>query len=163
MKERRSRLGRRLAPYLMISPGGAWLLLLFLIPMFFMASLSLQSGNFFTGGFRFTWHFANFSQAFTQYHTQFVRSLIYGSVATAATVVVSYPLAYWIAFHGGRHKNTFLFMLLLPFFVSFVIRTLAWQWILSDNGIVLGTLRHWHLISRNFHVLSSWGRCGTGT
>ncbi|MGH3263407.1 MAG: ABC transporter permease, partial [Trebonia sp.] len=68
---------------------------------------------------------------------------------------VSYPMAYWIAFHGGRHKSTFLFIILLPFFVSFVIRTLAWQFILSDDGIVLGTLKNIGLIPNSTHVLST--------
>ena len=151
---RKTRLRRRLSPYLLIGPGGLWLLVFFLIPLFFMASVSLQTGNLFEG-FRFTWHFANFSDAITQYHVQFLRSLIYGSIATVATLIVSYPLAYWIAFHGGRHKTTYLLLMLLPFFVSFVIRTLAWQFILSDQGIVLGTLKSWHLLPQNFHVLAT--------
>jgi spermidine/putrescine transport system permease protein len=89
------------------------------------------------------------------YHTQFVRSLLYGGIATLATLVVSYPLAYWIAFRGGKYKTTFLLMLLLPFLVSFVIRTLAWQFILSDDGILLGTLKHLHLLPQSFHVLAT--------
>jgi spermidine/putrescine transport system permease protein len=87
--------------------------------------------------------------------SEFVRSLIYGSIATGITLVVSYPLAYWIAFHGGRFKNTLLLLILLPFFVTFVIRTLAWQFILSDQGIVLGTLKHWHLLPQSYHVLAT--------
>jgi spermidine/putrescine transport system permease protein len=124
--------------------------------MFFMASVSLQTGDLYQG-FRNTWRVANFTDAISQYHVQFVRSLIYGSIATAATLVVSYPLAYWIAFRGGRHKTTFLLIMLLPFFVSFVIRTLAWQFILSDSGIVLGTLKSWHLLPQDFHVLATSG------
>ncbi len=74
-----------------------------------------------------------------------LRSFEYGAISTVIALVVCYPMAYWIAFHGGRHKTTYLLLILLPFFVSFVIRTLAWQFILSDNGIVLGTLKSWHL------------------
>ena len=57
-----------------------------------------------------------------------------------------YPVAYWIAFHGGRFKSVLLFLLLLPFFVSFVIRILAWQFILADDGIILGALKDIGLI-----------------
>jgi spermidine/putrescine transport system permease protein len=128
--------------------------LFFLVPVVFMASISLQTGDLYAG-FKMTWHFKNFSDALSQYHTQFLRSLKYGGIATVATLVVSYPVAYWIAFHGGRHKTTWLLILLLPFFVSFVIRTLAWQWILSDSGIVLGTLKSWHILPQNFHVLAT--------
>ena len=154
VKGRKSRLGRRLAPYLLILPGGGWLLLFFLVPIVFLASVSLQTGNIFDG-FRLTWHFQNYVDAVRQYRVQFVRSLEYALIATIVTLVASYPLAYWIAFRGGRHKTTFLFLLLLPFFVSFVIRTLAWQFILSDDGLVLGALKGWHLLPQSFHVLAT--------
>ena len=147
-------MGKRLAPYMLVFPGGAWLLLFFLIPLVFLASVSLQTGNLFDG-FRFTWHVRNYVDAIDRYRVQFLRSLLYASIATAITLVASYPLAYWIAFRGGRHKTTFLFLLLLPFFVSFVIRTLAWRFILSDDGIVLGTLKDWHLLPQSFHVLAT--------
>jgi spermidine/putrescine transport system permease protein len=148
------RLGKKLAPYLLVLPGGGWLLIFFLIPIVFLASMSLQTGNIFDG-FRFTGHFGNYVDAVQRYRTQFIRSLGYATVATILTLVVSYPLAYWIAFRGGRYKTTFLFLMLLPFFVSFVIRTLAWRFILSDDGIVLGTLKSWHLLPQNFHVLAT--------
>ena len=51
--------------------------------------------------------------------------------------MLGYPVAYWIAFRGGARKSTYLFLLLLPFFVSFVLRTVSWNYILSDNGILL--------------------------
>jgi spermidine/putrescine transport system permease protein len=151
---RRGRLGKRLAPYLLILPGGFWLVAFFLVPIAFMASVSLQTGNLFDG-FRLTWRFANFTDAVSTYHVQFIRSLLYGSIATIATLMLSYPLAYWIAFRGGKYKTSFLFLLLLPFLVSFVIRTLAWRFILSDDGIVLGTLKSWHLLPASFHVLAT--------
>jgi spermidine/putrescine transport system permease protein len=153
---RKARVRKRLAPYALLGPGGLWLIVFFLLPLFFMASVSLQTGDLYSG-FRLTWRFANFTDAISLYHVQFVRSLIYGSIATIATLVVSFPLAYWIAFRAGRHKTTFLLLMLLPFFVSFVIRTLAWQFILSDQGIVLGTLKHWHILPQNFHVLATSG------
>jgi spermidine/putrescine transport system permease protein len=146
--------GRRAAPYLLLAPGGLWLGLFFLVPIVIMASVSLQTGNL-EEGFRLTWHFSRYWEVLSTYHVQFVRSLEYGSIATAAVLLVSYPLAYWIAFRGGRHKTTFLFLLLLPFFVSFVIRTLAWRWILSTDGILLGTLKDWHLLPSSFHVLAT--------
>ncbi len=154
LKPAKRRIGRRIAPFALMAPGGLWLLLFFLIPAVFMLSMSLQTGNF-LDGFRMTWHFANYTDAVSTYHVQFLRSLEYASIATAATLAVSYPLAYWIAFHGGRYKTTFLFMLLLPFFVSFVIRTLAWRWILADDGIVLGTLKGWHMLPQSFHILAT--------
>jgi spermidine/putrescine transport system permease protein len=151
---RRRRIGRALAPYGLVGPGGLWLLAFFLIPTVVMLSLSLQTGSVDTG-YRLTWHFGEYATAWSLFHTQFFRSLEYAAVATAVTLVVSYPLAYWIAFRGGRFKSTFLFLLLLPFFVSFVIRTVAWKVILADDGVVLGTLKNLHLLPADYHILAS--------
>jgi spermidine/putrescine transport system permease protein len=150
----KARPGKILAPYLLTLPGGLWLLVFFLVPMLIMTSVSLQTGSL-EEGFRLTWHVRTYIDVVSQYHAQFLRSLIYGSIASFATLVVSYPVAYWIAFRGGRHKTTFLLLLLLPFFVSFVIRTLAWEFILADDGIVLGTLKHLHLMPHSFRVLAT--------
>ena len=75
-----------------------------------------------------------------------MRSLEYAGLATAIALVISYPLAYWIAFRGGRWKNLFLLLVIAPFFVTYLIRTLAWQTILSDGGIVVTILKHLHIL-----------------
>src|SRR6266704_1934167 len=144
----------RLAPYLLALPGIVWLVAFFVVPIVMTLSVSLQTGNV-EQGFRFTWHFANYSDAMHLYHVQFVRSLVYGIIVTATTFVLGYPMAYWIAFHGGRRKSFYLFLLLLPFFVSFVIRTVAWQFIFSDIGILLAPLKNLHLLPSGFHVLAT--------
>jgi spermidine/putrescine transport system permease protein len=144
----------RLTPYLLGLPGGLWLAIFFVVPLIAVLSVSLQTGNPDTG-FQLTWHFSEFWTVIREYHTQLVRSFEYGAISTVITLVVAYPMAYWIAFHGGIHKSTYLFLILLPFFVSFVIRTLSWQFILSDQGIVLGTLKNWGLLPQSTHVLST--------
>jgi len=151
----RRRLGKIFAPYLLSLPAGLWLLALFLVPLFIMLSLSLQSCNPGTGACVMTWHWGEFPSEINLYHQQFLTSLYFAAVASVIDLVVSFPIAYWIAFHGGRRKNFFLLMLLVPFFVSFVIRTVVWEFILSDNGIVLGTLKHLHLLPQNSHVLGT--------
>jgi spermidine/putrescine transport system permease protein len=130
------------------------LIVFFLVPLIAQLSLSLETGNVFKG-LSFSWHFGEYLSAIKTYHTQFVRSLVYGGASTVISLVLMYPVAYWIAFRGGRHKSTFLLLILLPFFVSFLIRTLAWQFILADNGIVLGTLKNLHLLPKSLHVLST--------
>ncbi len=132
-----------------------WLGILFLIPLFTMLSLSLQTCDPQTLACHLTWHFGEFGQAISQFHTEFIRSLLYGGFATLVDLIVAFPLAYWIAFRGGRWKNFFLLMLLVPFFVSFVIRTLAWEFILSDQGFILGTLKNIGLLPQNFHILAT--------
>ena len=154
-RRRRARLGKRLAPYLLSLPAGLWLLAIFLIPLVVMLSLSLQTCNPGTGACVMTWHWGEFGQQLSLYHTQFLTSIYFAGAATVIDLIVSFPIAYWIAFYGGNKKNFFLLLLLLPFFVSFVIRTVVWQFILSDQGIVLGTLKNAHLLPQNFHILAT--------
>jgi spermidine/putrescine transport system permease protein len=144
----------RLTPYLLGLPGGLWLAIFFVVPLVTVLSVALQTGNP-DSGFTLTWHFSEFWDVIRDYNVQLIRSFEYGAISTVVAFVVAYPMAYWIAFHGGRHKSTYLFIILLPFFVSFVIRTLAWQFILSDDGIVLGNLKSWGIVPSSTHVLST--------
>lgn len=152
--EAKSSFRKRLAPYALITPATLWLGLFFVIPLLAMVSLSTQTGSV-DAGFRQTFHFGIFATALSQNGKYFIRSLEYGGIATLLDFIVAYPLAYWIAFYGGTRKTTYLLLLLLPFFVSFVIRTLAWKFILSDDGIVLGTLKSLHMVPQNFKVLAT--------
>jgi spermidine/putrescine transport system permease protein len=154
-RRRRVRPGKALAPYLLSLPAGLWLLALFLVPLFVMLSLSLQTCNFGTGACVMTWNWGEFGHQLSLYHTQFLTSIYFAAAATLIDLIISFPIAYWIAFYGGNKKNFFLLMLLVPFFVSFVIRTIVWQFILSDNGIFLGTLKNAHLLPQNFHILAT--------
>jgi spermidine/putrescine transport system permease protein len=141
-------------PYLSVLPGGLWLAIFFVLPIFVMASLSVQTGNL-IDGFRQTFHFANYTSIVSTYHQQLLRSLWYGVLATVICVILAYPMAYWIAFFGGRSKSTYLFLVLLPFFVTFVLRTVAWQFLLGDQGLVLGWLKSAGIVGQNFHVLAT--------
>jgi len=127
---------------------------LFVIPMIAMVSLSLQTGNSLEG-FRQTFRFANYTDALSQNGDIIVRSIRNAAIVTSVALLLAYPVAYWIAFYGGKFKNVFLFLLLLPFFISFVIRTVAWSFILSDGGIIFGTLKTLGLLPDSFRVLGT--------
>jgi len=146
--------GRRITPYLVGLPGGLWLGIFFVVPIVVMLSLSLQSGNA-EEGYRFTWEWSNYADAWEFYHTQFLRSLLYGLIVTVLCLGLAYPMAYWIAFYGGSRKSTYLFLILLPFFVSFVIRTASWKFILNDQGFVFGPLKDAGLLPDDFHILAT--------
>jgi spermidine/putrescine transport system permease protein len=147
-------LGRALAPYLLILPGGGWLLLFFLLPMVTLAITSLESGDF-INGFNFTWNFDNYSFGFNLYSEQYLHAVEYGGAATIVALLVAYPAAYWIAFYAGPRKSAYLLAVLLPFFVSFVIRTLSWETLVSDNGPLFGPLKSAHLLPLDFRVLAT--------
>jgi spermidine/putrescine transport system permease protein len=150
-----SRWGKRLAPYLLSLPAGVWLLLLFLVPLGILLIQSLETCSPATGACVMTWSWGELPHQVNVYHQQFITSLIFAAFATVIDLVISFPIAYWIAFHGGRRKNFFLIMLLVPFFVSFIIRTIVWEFILSNNGFVLTFLRNQHLVPSGFHVLGT--------
>ncbi|WP_262401373.1 ABC transporter permease [Actinomadura sp. CNU-125] len=138
----------------MVLPAGLWLLAFLLIPLSFMVSLSLQTGNL-VDGFQQTLHWQNYTEGLDTYGGTFARSLWYGLLATVACVILGYPAAYWIAFRAGRRKATYLLLILLPYFVSFVLRTVAWRHVLSDSGPLLGPLRGHGLLPAGFHVLDT--------
>jgi spermidine/putrescine transport system permease protein len=148
------RLRGALTPYFLILPGGLWLIAFFAIPVIVLISISTQQGDI-VNGFSQTFHFANYATAWDNYHDQFIRSILYGGVATIACIALAYPMAYWIAFKGGARKSTYLFLILLPFFVSFVLRTVSWQYFLADNGIILGPLKSAGLLPQNFRILAT--------
>jgi spermidine/putrescine transport system permease protein len=147
------RLKGRMTPYLLVLPGWLWLAIFFLIPALTMLSVSTMTGTL-TFGFKQKFHFANYSDAWDKYHVVFIRSIEYGLIATVICLLIAYPVAYWIAFYGGKYKSSLLFLLLLPFFVSFVIRTQAWNVLLEDNGPVLSLLHHLG-VSQHTHVLQT--------
>ena len=140
-------------PYLLLAPGTAWLVVFFLVPMWYLGKMSLSQGLF--PLFSFGWAWGNFHDALSSYQTQFIRSGEYAAIATAIALVVSYPLAYWIAFRGGRWKNLFLLLVIAPFFVTYLIRTLAWETILSDNGLVVHTLQHLGILGSDGRLLAT--------
>ena len=145
---------RQLTPYLLLAPGLLWLGVFFVVPLGFLAYQSLQSGNF-DVGYSFDWAWGNYWDAIHNYRAQFIRSLEYAGIATALALVLSYPVAYWIAFRGGRWKNLLLLFIVAPFFVTYLIRTLAWETILSDNGFVVNTLQSLHILGPSGRLLAT--------
>jgi spermidine/putrescine transport system permease protein len=141
-------------PYLLLVPGLAWLALFFLVPIYYLASTSLQTGSL-DVGYTMTWAWSNYRDAITTYDEHFIRSLKYAAIATVAALIVSYPLAYFIAFHGGRWKNVLLLLVIAPFFVTYLIRTLAWQTILTDDGLVANALRSVGLLGEDGRLLAT--------
>lgn len=145
---------RRVVPYFLLGPGTIWLVLFFVLPLYYMAKLSLESGL--VGNLEFSWHWANYSDALSLYHSQLIRSFVYAGVATIAALLLAYPLAYAIAFKAGRWRNLMLFAVIAPFFTTYLIRTLAWETILSDESPVTEILNAVGL-APNGHVLATSG------
>jgi spermidine/putrescine transport system permease protein len=127
---------RSLLPYLFLGPGLLWLIVFYAIPLVNQAGVSLMTGNP-EDGYTLQWHFGTYTTAISDYSTQFLRSILYAGIATILDLIIAFPLAYFIAYKAGRWKNFMLLMVVLPFFVSYVLRTVSWQLILNDNGWVV--------------------------
>src|SRR4051812_32621197 len=144
---------RALVPYFLLLPGLAWLVAFFLVPVLTQSYVSLQTGNL-EQGYQFDWAWHTYSDALSNYGEQFARSFGYAAVATVLALVISFPMAYYIAFKS-RHKNLLLLLIILPFFTSYLVRTIAWQTILSDDGFVVDTLQSLGLMSQDGRLLAT--------
>jgi spermidine/putrescine transport system permease protein len=144
-----------LTPYLLLAPGMLWLVVFFVYPSIQMFISSFWTGTLETG---FTFSLENwttYTNALDRYEPQFLRSLVYGGAATVICFLIAYPLAYTIAFRGGRYKNLLLFLVIAPFFTSFLLRTQSWKIILGDDGILFGPLKDAGFLPPEFRVLAT--------
>jgi spermidine/putrescine transport system permease protein len=129
------------APYILLAPGLLWLVYFFVWPAAQMVLMAVSSGTL-DSGFRLTGTFKPLGDALTKFPTQWGNSLLYGGISTTLDFLIGFPVAYTIAFRGGRYKNLLLFLVIAPFFTSFLIRTISWQILLGDEGPVLSPLKH---------------------
>ncbi len=145
---------RSVAPYALLAPGLLWLAIFFVYPAIQMFLVSLWTGDI-QAGFQQTWNWGIYPQAIDEYWPWIARSIVYGGLATILAFALGFPLAYAIAFRGGAYKNLLLFMVIAPFFTSFLLRTLSWKIILSDDGIVLGPFKAVGVIPADFQLLAT--------
>ena len=150
---------RWLVPYLLMAPGIVFLALFFVLPniQMFLMSLSTRAGGVgLARTYEFTWAWENYAKAFTDFPLQFSNSLLYGGLATLLCLLIGYPLAYGIAFRGGRYKSLLLFLVIAPFFTSFLIRTISWKIILGNDGAFLSIIRDvLGIVPPNFSILGT--------
>jgi spermidine/putrescine transport system permease protein len=135
---------RWFTPWLLIAPGGLWLLIFFVFPLFSLGRLSLQDGGL-----------SNYSTVISDNSTVIIRTFVYATISTLAAIIIGYPLAYVIATKGGKYKNLFLALVILPFFVTYLVRTLSWKILLFDNGPVVGILQSVGILNDDQGILGS--------
>ncbi len=131
---------RRATGNLLLLPGALWLVVLFLVPLAVMVAVSFGSTNIVNQPV-YGWHPGNYTQVMHSDYLQVaVRTLVYGVVTTAISLVVSYPVGYVIARYGGRARGLLISLILLPWLVDYLIRIYAWVVLLSDQGVVNSAL-----------------------
>lgn len=147
---------RALLPVLFVAPGLIWLTLFYAIPIVTQLWVSLQTGNP-DDGFAQTWNWSVYPDAVSENIDQLVRSLIYAGTATVLCLIIAFPLAYFMAFKAGRWRNLMLLLIILPFFTSLIVRTVAWQTILTDDGWVVDTMKTLGLLGEDGRLLATTG------
>jgi spermidine/putrescine transport system permease protein len=149
-----TRARRSLLPYALLAPGLLWLLVFFAVPVYYMLEISLKEGTIETG-YQFTWHFQTYADAISNYEEQLLRSFWYAGLATLIAFAIGFPLAYAIAFRGGKWRNALLLVVILPFFTTYLVRTLSWQTILDDSGWVVDFLKTIGLVADDGRLLAT--------
>jgi spermidine/putrescine transport system permease protein len=145
---------RAIAPYALLLPGLLWLALFYVYPAIQMFLTSLWTGNI-SDGYVQTWNWGIYPEAIGEYWPWLARSIVYGGLATVLAFALGFPLAYAIAFRGGAFKNVLLFLVIAPFFTSFLLRTISWKIILADNGLLLGPIKAAGLLPEDFRLLAT--------
>lgn len=128
--------GEEAAGLALISPTALYALFLLGIPILTVFAYSFWTQNYLEIDRRFTYE--NYRVALTEpiYRDLLLRSLAISLVVSVLTVVVSYPVAWFISFHGGRHKNLLLFLITVPCWTSYLLRVMSWKMILGYQGVL---------------------------
>jgi spermidine/putrescine transport system permease protein len=140
--------------WLLLAPGLLYLAVFYVVPTFQMFLVSMQTGSPGTG-YTQTWDLSIYPEVISDYWEEMVRSVAFGGLATILCFLIGFPLAYFIAFRGGRYKSLLLFLIIAPFFTSFLLRTISWKIVLSDNGMILGPLKDLGLLPESFRLLAT--------
>ena len=150
-------------------PGTVWLLLLFVLPFYAILSVAMGTVDPIFGSPVPVWNPLHWNpQAFTFVYQQtflhggiyqpaFVRTFAFVAVAVSLCLLIGYPVAYFISRHGGRFRGWLLLALIAPFWISYLMRMLAWVNLLQDDGLVNKALVSLHLVRAPQHWLEGQG------
>ena len=138
---------------ILLLPATIWLLIFFIIPLIIVLVYSfLERGTY--GGV--TWEFTlkNYQRlANDLYLNIFWRSLGLASLTTLICLIIGYPLAFFIATSSTRWRNLLLFLVIIPFWTNFLVRTYAWIIILRSEGMINTILQSLNLIQEPLNLL----------
>jgi spermidine/putrescine transport system permease protein len=142
-------------------PGVLWLVLLFLVPTYAVLAVAFGTvdpifSNPVPVWNPLHWQFDTMREVLRQlrpgqpFWIVFVRTFVYVAIALAGCLAIGYPVAYYLARHARRTKTLLLVLLVVPFWVSYLMRMLAWVGLLLPDGLVNRTLMHLGVISEPY-------------
>jgi spermidine/putrescine transport system permease protein len=124
----------RLTLNILLSPALFWLIFFFTIPLVIILIYSfLDRGKF--GGVVWEFQFENYVRFADQLYIRiFIRSFFIALITTVICLLIGYPMAYWMANQPPKKRNTYLLLIMVPFWTNFVVRTYAWRMLLARQG-----------------------------
>lgn len=139
----------------------AWLALFFVAPLIFTIVYSFATATF--GGVELGFTLTNFSQALSGFYLHiFLHTLVFAATGTLEALIVGMPLAYVLGRKAGRFKLALMILVLVPYWTSFLLRTLSWQTLLAPGGAVQGLLNVLHLHSGQLNWIDTNKAVGIG-
>ncbi|NEN07411.1 ABC transporter permease [Diaminobutyricibacter tongyongensis] len=141
----------------LLLPGVLYLILFFLTPLVSLIITSFQApvegGDI--GQYQAAFQWQNYTDAVAEYWPQIIRSFGYALIATVCALLISYPLAYFIGVKVRRFpllQNLLMTLVIAPFFISFLLRTLAWKQLLSDDSWFTSSLKALSILPPDAHL-----------
>ena len=120
----------------LISPTFLYALVLLVVPILVVVAHSFWTQDYLTIDHTFTLEQYRIALTEPIYRDLLWRSLFVSLLVSFFTVVLAYPIAFYISFHGGRHKGLWLFLITIPFWTSYLLRVMSWKVILGYNGVL---------------------------
>ncbi len=142
----------------LLLPGVVYLAATYLAPLISLVVTSLKTPdlvNFDVGRYVYGFDVANYAHVFSTYGPIIARSFGYSALATIFALLISYPLAYFIGVSLRKYplwQALALILVIAPFFMSFLLRTLAWKSIFADEGPVVSFLQSLSILPPNAHL-----------
>lgn len=145
---------------LLLLPGLAYLGLFFLTPLvsLILTSLKVPDSSGVIGRYDFGAEFGNYLSAIEQYLPQILRSFSFALIATIVALIISYPLAYFIAVKARNRpllKGLLLTLVIAPFFISMLLRTFAWKQIFSNDSWIVNTLKDVGIFGADSYIIGT--------
>ena len=143
----------RFGAYLLISPAMVVLAFTLAAPLALLVAYSFWSQQGLSVDTHPTW--SQYAAIATRdvYRVLFLRSIAISSLATLLTILLAFPMAYFVAFRAGKSKFVWLLLLTIPFWTSYLLRVFAWKVILGYNGVINSSLIGLKLISQPLQIL----------
>lgn len=143
------------AYFFLVTPAALWQIAFLVLPILFVIILSLSAGDDTHLVASFT--LDNFREIFQISQISIVvRSLMLASVTAIASLIIAYPVAYFLALHIKRFKFFFLFLLTIPFLINVLVQVYAWFFILEKNGLINHVLMFLGLVKKPVNFLNSY-------